>query len=364
MCSDAPDTSGMNAAAVANAQLSKESLDFYKQVYAEGAGDRAQASATAKQVADAQLSSMKQNDAISKDYYDYSKSTFRPLETGLVADAQNYDTQERRDAKAAGAVADVGMQAQVARDSQNRSLQRAGVNPSSGKALALDNQMALGEATAKAGAANTARTNVELQGYARKMDSANLGRGLASSQATSAGVALNAGNSAVTNAGMPLTQAQGQAAMMGQGFNTAINANSSAGSIYGQQAQIENQANSNNNAWMSAAGTAAGGWAAGGFKTSDIHKKKNIKAVSDETALKAIEDTPVSEWDYKNGAGDGGHHTGPMAQDVQKNMGEAAGPDGKQIDLITMNGITMAGIAALSRKVDRIAKNQKQGEKS
>ena len=99
--------------------------------------------------------------------------------------------------------------------------------------------MSMAEATAKAGAANKARTNVETQGYARTMDAANLGRGLASNQATSAGVALNAGNSAVSNAGMTLTQGNAAAAQMGQGFNTAIQGNQSAGNLYGMSGQLD-----------------------------------------------------------------------------------------------------------------------------
>lgn len=104
----------------------------------------------------------------------------------------------------------------------------------------MGNQMAMAQAAAKAGAASKARDNVELQGYARKMDAANMGRNLASNQATSAGVALNAGNSAANNAGTPLTQANQAMATMGQGFGTAIQGNNSAGNLYGQAAQIQN----------------------------------------------------------------------------------------------------------------------------
>lgn len=243
-CKDSPDNSGINAAALANAEIAKESLAWYKQQYADQAPAREAATKVAMDVANQQLGSMRQNDAISKDYWDYQKNTFRPLEGGIVADAQNYDTAARRDEKAAGAVADVGMQAEMARQAQTRGMQRMGVNPGSGKMLAMQSQMGLGEAVAKAGAANQARDAVELQGYARKMDAANLGRGLASSQATSAGVALTAGNNANANIGTPLTQANQAAATMGQGFSTAISGNNSAGSLYGQAAKIQADASS------------------------------------------------------------------------------------------------------------------------
>jgi hypothetical protein len=356
---------GIKQAAKANAALARESLDFYKQMYAEQAPERARAAELNEQVSTAQLASMKQNDAISKDYYDYQTGTFRPMEKQIVADAQNYDTTARREEKAGQAVADVGMQAELGRQANVRQMQRMGVNPNSGKMMAMGNQMALGEAVAKAGAANKARDAVETQGYARKMDAASLGRGLASNQATSAGVALNAGNSAVNSAGQTMQQANQSANMMGQGFNTAIQGNNSAGQLYSSAAQMQGQ----DNGIMGALGTVAGGFAGsqagsaliakGLAFMSDETKKTDIKPVTDEQALAAVEKTPVSTWKYKPGMGDGGSHLGPMAQHVQKNMGDGVAPGGKQIDPITMNGVTMAGMAALSRKVDKLSKQIK-----
>lgn len=366
---EAPDYSGMNNAAEANAQISKEALEWYKQVYAENAPAREKAADYAYKVADQQLKSSELNDSISRDYWDYQKGTFRPLEQGIVTDAQNYDTAARREEKADQATADVGMQVALAKQSQDRDLARKGVMPGSGKMLAMSNQMALGEAAAKAGAANKAREQVELQGYARKMDAANLGRNLASSQATSAGVALNAGNSAVNNAGVPLAQSNAAVQTAGQGFNTAISGNNSAGGIYGNMAQLQMQSNSQDSGVWGALGGIAGQFAgssagstmiANGLKAlpalSDKNTKKSVKPVSDDQALDAVKSTPVSSWDYKPGQGDGGSHVGPMAQHVQKTMGEQAAPGGKQVDLITMNGVNMAATAALARKVDKLAK--------
>lgn len=358
---DAPDTSGMNAAAVANAQLSKEALDWYKQIYADSAPDRAKAAALNEKVSNAQLEALNSNTALANDYAAYQRNTFRPMEQAIVADAQAFNTPDRVNQAVGKAQADVISAFNNVQGQQQRTMSRMGVNPSSGKALAMGNQTAMAQAAALAGASNKARTDTETLGYARKMDAANLGRNLASNQATSAGVALNAGNSAVSNAGQTLTQANQAAAQMGQGWSTAGNLNNSAASIYGNIAGIQNQANANDNAIFGALGQAAGGWASGGFKmpTSDKRAKKNIKPVSDSQALKQIEQTPVSTWDYKPGEGDGGHHTGPMAQHVRAKMGEQAAPGGTKIDLITLNGKNMAAIAALSRKVDKLSKKVK-----
>lgn len=92
---------------------------------------------------------------------------------------------------------------------------------------------------------------------------------------------------------------------------------------------------------------------------SDETKKKDIRPIADDDALAAIEDTPVAMWRYRDGVvpGDAGQmHAGPMAQDVQRTMGDDVAPGGKQIDIVAMNGITMAGLKALSHKVDALEK--------
>lgn len=197
--SDAPDMTAQNTIAASQAEMSKEQLAWAKQIYAETAPDRAAATQRANAVSDAQLESMNTQTGLAKDYDAYNKSTFRPLEQGIVADAQAYDTPERREAEAAKATAGVEMSLANQREASNRSLERSGVAPGSAKQLALTGAMDLGSAKLKAGAANAARTQVETIGQARKMDAANLGRGLASSQATSAGLALTAGNNAAAN---------------------------------------------------------------------------------------------------------------------------------------------------------------------
>lgn len=357
MCADAPDTSGMNKAAEANAEVAREALAWYKQAYQEQAPLRDAAAAKAMEISDAQLGSMRQNDAISKDYWDYQQSTFRPMERAIVESAQTYDTETRREQKAGEAIADVQQQIDAAQGQQTRQLARMGVNPNDGKFAATSNMMTMAGALGKAEAASKAREAVELQGYARKMDAANLGRNLASNQATSAGVALNAGNSAAATGQMPLTQAQTATSQVGQGFQTAIQGNNSAGNIYGQVAQAEGKDSGliGNLATIGMAGAKL--WA-----MSDKDAKKNVTTMSDAMALKAIEKTPVSTWTYKDGEGDGGAHVGPMAQHVRATMGEKVAPGGKKIDLISMNGISMAAIAALSRKVDKLAKSR--GEKA
>lgn len=362
--SDAPDMSGANAAAVQQASLSAEQLAWAKQVYAETAPQRADSIARANQVSDAQLTAMNKQTALTDDYANYNKTTFRPLEQGIVAGAQDYDTTARRDGASAAAISSVGQQADIARQSQARTMARMGVNPSSGKMMAMQNQMGIQEAAAKAGASTQARNNVEIQGYGRKMDAANLGRNLASNQATSAGIALNQGNSAASNSASTGQITAGGNAILNSGYAGAQAGYAGAGSTYLGMAGIQQKADSGSSGAFGALGSVAGQYAgstAGSAQLatmfSDVNMKENIEPVDPAQALESVTQTPVSNWAYKQGIkpSDGGQtHTGPMAQDVNKTMGEGAAPGGKKIDLISMNGIAMAAIQGLNQKVDKI----------
>lgn len=355
---DAPDTSRQDAVAEQMARMSEEQWNWVKQQYAEQAPTRQAAAATAQQVAEAGLSSMNLQNQVVADYKADRDTLYRPLEQAMVEEANTYDTAARRDAKAAEAVADVGMQAEAARQAQARQQQRMGVNPSSGKALALQSQMGLAEAAAKAGAANTARDKVETVGRALKMDAVNIGRNNASSQATSASLALNAGQGATSAAVTPVNVAQGGVGMVQQGLGTTLNGLSGAANIF---------TNSSNQQWQASQAAAGGlgdllgaGMTAYGYAKSDKNQKTGRKKVKPEASLSAVRKLPASEsWRYKDSspANDGGKtHVGPMAQDVRKAMGEDAAPGGKMVDLVTMNGHTLNAIKALDKKTTALQK--------
>lgn len=358
MCNSSPDTSGMNAAALANAQISQQALDWYKQKYAETQPQRDQANKIALDTSQQQLAASKQNQDIANDYYNYQTSTYRPLEQSLVTSAQNYDTPAREEAAANRAGADVRSAFDTNNQALMRNITRTGTNMTSGAALALQSGNQLAEAKAEAGAENQARLNTQQQGYAREMDAASLGRNLPSQQATSQQVATQTGNSAVTNAVTPTTVNNAGVGMMGQGFNTAIQGNQSAANIYGQIAGITNQSNQQNMEGLAGLGQAAGMF----LYASDENVKDNTdQTANTKKALDQVEQTPVMDgWTYnptKGGPDDGGQpHIGPMAQMVRKNMGDQVAPGGKAIDMVNMNGKLMAGMQELSKRVKKIEK--------
>lgn len=75
-----------------------------------------------------------------------------------VADAEKYSSEDYASKQAAMGLADVSRNVAQARAQMLRDNSRIGVNPSSGRALAMDNQMRIQQAAMGAQAANMART--------------------------------------------------------------------------------------------------------------------------------------------------------------------------------------------------------------
>lgn len=352
------DNSGANAAALMQAELSKEQLEWAKQIYAETADDRVAATATANQVSQAQLEAQQLQNKISQAGYEDYNSIYRPLEQKVVADAQSYDTPARRAAEAQAASSDVEASIAAQRGATMRAMERSGVNPASGKVMAMAGAMDIGAAKAKAGAANQAMRNVEQQGYARRMDAANLGRNIASAQGTNASIASQLGSNAVGSAGAGLSAASSGQGILNSGYAGAQSGLAGAASTYNQIAQNQMAAKQSSTGLFAGLGSAAGQLGAAAITAwSDRDMKQDVREASTESALEAVRDTPVALWRYKDGSkgADGGkRHLGPMAQDLHENAGDAVAPGGKQIDLVSANGLVMAAVQELDKKINRM----------
>lgn len=264
----APDPSGAyqaNAAATtAAAQIQQQTatdyLNFSKQQYEE-------MKPILSSITDQQIRIADANEKRASEYSDYEKNTYRPLEKTIVDDANNYNTDTHREQLATKASADVNMGYSSARDENNRSMARFGINPNSGRFAALNNQLTMQQGADSAGAMTNARQNAENLGYARKLDAANMGRNLASNASTAYGISINSGNSAGGNAQSSanyMGNSYGQAnTMYGQAGATYGNAGSQYGSMYSTQMQgygINKQAQASSNAGIGAfAGLAAKG---------------------------------------------------------------------------------------------------------
>ena len=366
MCSDAPDMTAMNTIAASQAEIAKEALAWYKQKDAEAAPLRDAVAQKALEVSDAQLAASKQAATQAADYDTYNKTTFRPLEQGIVADATNYDTPEKRNEAATAAMADVSSAGAAMREARARRLAAQGIDPGSTRAIAALDGADVEQAKNMASAAYAARKGVEATGFARKMDAASLGRNLPSAQATSAQLAMQGGTQSVQTANTPVTNANQGAATYGAGFGAATSANASAGSIYGQAANID--ASSNTPLWQ-ALGSLGG---AAIQRYSDENLKTDVAEEDPNAALQQVTGTPVKSWRYDPAKlaakgidmpeGEMGQNTGPMAQDAQATMGDEVAPAGKKINMGNMLGKVMLSVQALDKKVNDLASRLASGE--
>ncbi|MCK9382127.1 MAG: tail fiber domain-containing protein [Sulfuritalea sp.] len=200
-------------------------------------------------------------------------------------------------------------------------------------------------------------------GWAKKMDVAGLYRGMPGASTGAYSVATGAGNSAVNN-----TMAPGTA--MVNGTTTAANLTgtgrsllqSGLGTVAGMQANNYNTAQ-NSPSPLGGIGSMLGGAASlySAFSAaaplaaaSSKKLKTDKKPVSAELITRGLQRIPVEAWKYKDGEGDGGEHIGPYAEDVQREFGDRAAPGGKKIDLVTMNGLALAGIKSLADRLDKM----------
>jgi hypothetical protein len=341
-----------NAAATRTADDAAAARAFTERQYNDNLPYVRQAQERSIQVADAQLASMRQQDELAREYADYNRTTFRPLEQGIVRSAQEYDTPEKRQAAAGTALADVDMRFAAQNQAAARQMAANGVNPGSARSMAVMGSQGVEQARAGAGAAAQARKGVETTGFARQMDAASLGRNLPSNQATSAGLGINAGNSAVNAGQAAANVAIPTNSLAQQGFNAANNLNLAASNL--QQRATD----SSNQLWGQL------GQTAGRFITSDVNMKQDIEPADSDEALEQVTSTPVSNFRYNPAkmaqAGIPMERpaeevqTGPMAQDVNATMGDKAAPGGKKINVATLLGKAMLSIQALDKKVDAL----------
>jgi hypothetical protein len=93
---------------------------------------------------------------------------------------------------------------------------------------------------------------------------------------------------------------------------------------------------------------------------SDRASKRAIKPASGRKVLRKLASVPVSTWSYR--AQDRSiRHIGPMAQDFYRAFG--VGEDRRHIDSVDADGVALAAIKGLSRKVERLQRKVASLEK-
>ena len=270
-------------AARIQAGLGREQLAFARDQYERTAPIL---ESIANQQMQAQAEQMQQ----ARDYYDYQKDVFRPLERSIVQDAQDFNTEAYREQLASQAAADAGRAFGISQQQNQRAMAAMGINPNSGRFAGMQQAAGLQQAATRAAAMTGTRRQAEQMGYARQLDAAGLGRGLAGASLGAYGGATGAGSAA------------GQSAQSaGQNFmgNMALGANTIATGQKMNLSGLSNILNNQTKTYINTQGSLLGdiGGALGGAASaytafgSDRKIKENIKevGVDQRTALTLYE---------------------------------------------------------------------------
>lgn len=132
------------------------------------------------------------------------RGSLTSMQDTLTNDAKSFNTEDRRNELAGQAMADVNQGFASARDQNGRAMARMGVNPSSGRALAMGNQLSIAQAGALAGASTNARTGARMEGRALTDRATNALSGFPamSMQATQSGAGFGASGTTIANQGL------------------------------------------------------------------------------------------------------------------------------------------------------------------
>lgn len=320
-------------AAEVQAGLGREQLAFARQQYAE-------LSPVLRGIAAQQQAAQQEQMRQAQEYYDYQMQTYRPLEQGLVRQAQEFNTEAYRNQLAAQAAADAGRAFGATTQANQRAMASMGVNPNSGRFAGLQNQSNVALAAQRAAAMTGTRNQAQQMGYARQLDVAGLGRNLAGASTAAYGGAVGAGNAA--NAGYQsagnqlMTGLRGGAATIGSGQQMQIQG---YGNILNAQTSY---ANAMNQSGLDVGGLMQG--AAALYTASDRRVKENIEQVGTHyrTGL------PIYEFNYTHIPDR--RFRGVMAQDVEETYPEAVvefhdGIKGVNYDMLGMEMVEVTNAA-------------------
>ena len=298
-------------AAEVQAKLGREQLDFAKEQY-----DRT--APMLERVANQQMASQSEQMAQARDYYNYQTDTFRPLERGLVADAQRFNTDAYRNQLASKASADAGLAFGQSQAQNQRAMASMGANPNSGRFAGMQQATGLSLAANRANAMTNARTQADQMGYARKLDAVGMGRGLSGASTAAYGGASGAGSMAGQNA-----QSAGQNYMGNMAIGAGTIANGQGMQLQGLGNVLNNSVNqyvNTQDSTLADIGALAGAGASIYATSSDERVKENIVdvGVDQRTGL------TLYEFNYKQGFGDPNiRYSGVMAQEVELSYPDA-----------------------------------------
>lgn len=241
----APDMSGANAAAQSQAAIAREQWDDYKTLFAPVilAEMKRQGDVGARM---ADLAEEEQRFGIDRTrrFDDEYWSQTAPLKQQYIDEAKNFNTATKREELAGIAGADWQQGFSRAQAQMDRGLGLRGINPNSGAALGLKQQMALSNATGMAQAQNMARRQAEEMANAKMLSALGVGSNDISAAVGASQVAQGWGAQGMNTMGM-----QGALGGLGGLNSSAAGAGANyagAGNTYTGIARIQQQAQASN----------------------------------------------------------------------------------------------------------------------
>lgn len=282
---------------------------------------------------DASAQATRQTAAIAQDQWNYYKSHYQPLESGLIDQATKAGSPEEFAAARGRAGADVeGAFNQAQKTTQSR-MQSYGINPGSPAYQSTAASLDLAKGSAKAGALTAADNNQRALAYSKALDVVGLGRNI---PAQSAASSANAANSANASSQTQFFQNQQNMKNIGYGLQPVVSKLSDAAGNWFNSGSTGPASNQVSSGWTPAQTQAYDGTGeSGGFDFAykeggpvtrfqsgglvDVKSVLKSRGFSDDAAKKVI--TPHMKGLKPRGYADGGDVGRQGLGDDQSNMG-------------------------------------------
>jgi hypothetical protein len=336
-------------------QLSRETLDFWKQTYEENKPRQQAMDDLNLKIGSSLLEDSATNRQRSQEQYEFYQQHGRPVQQAFLQDALAAGSEAERSQMRGRAASDVEQAFAGARQQNMRTMSRYGIVPNAERMATLSQGLAAQAAAAKAGAITNADLAERQRGDQMRAAGANVAGGMPATSMAFGNQAGQQGGQAFGMQGAANQSAMGFQNQMGQGFGQAGGMMNSAGqlanSAYGNQLQGWQAAQQASSQSASGFGSMLG-MGASMLMMSSKKAKEGNSPVDDEAALEGLRRAKVQSWRYKGG--DGRRQVGPMAEDMQAAFGDTVAPGGQAIDVVSTLGVHHSAVRALADRLDRL----------
>lgn len=255
-------------AALMQAQLAKDSFDFYKTTFENDLRPMMQKDLALREDLQTRgLAIMEKQQGIADEQWNLYKDTYQPVEQKAAQEAMDYDSDSNVNRRMGIASANVTQQFSNAQQQNARSLARYGVNPNSSVFARENAKLMSNQALAAAGAQTGAAFDTQDRAIALRAGVADRGRGVTGTVGNFLNSGVSTGTSVGNNSSQGMSTFQQGTNTMGQGFSSAMQGYNNQANILNQdfqnRLQSYNASQSGLNSLLGAAGSIGGMMLAG-----------------------------------------------------------------------------------------------------